>query len=64
MKLWSLKEIYDHFRVICSAVTIYARRQKMTKVDFSAISKLAHIFNMMIEDLVEILEKNSLNFNC
>ncbi|PHM11186.1 transcriptional regulator [Nostoc sp. 'Peltigera malacea cyanobiont' DB3992] len=64
MKVWSLKEISEHCGVICSTVTIYAHSHKMTKFDFSAISKLAHIFNMTIEDLVEILEKNRQNSNC
>nr|WP_322711114.1 XRE family transcriptional regulator [Nostoc sp. ChiSLP03a] len=57
MKVWSIKEVSDHCGVICSRVTSYARRHKTTTVDFSDISKLARIFNMTIENLVEILEK-------
>lgn len=55
--MWSLKEASDHCEVICNRVTSYARRQKTTTVDFPAISKLARIFNMTIENLVGILEK-------
>lgn len=57
VKVWSLKEASDHCEVICNRVTSYARRQKTTTVDFPDISKLARIFNMTIENLVEILEK-------
>ncbi|MDZ7970468.1 MAG: XRE family transcriptional regulator [Nostoc sp. DedSLP03] len=57
MKVWSFKEASDHCEVICGRVTSYAPRHKTTTVDFPAISKLALIFNMTIENLVEILEK-------
>jgi putative transcriptional regulator len=54
---WTLKEVSDRSGVIYSTVRSYARRPRMTTVDFTAIHKLARTFNVTIEDLVEILEE-------
>ncbi|WP_335204853.1 helix-turn-helix domain-containing protein [Nostoc sp.] len=56
-KAWTLKEISDHYGVINSTVRSYTRRLGMTTVDFTAIHRLAHTFDVTIEDLVEILEE-------
>lgn len=56
-KGWTLKEVSDRSGVIYSTVRSYARRSQMTTVDFTAIYKLARTFDVMIEDLVEILEE-------
>ncbi len=56
-KGWTLKEVSDRSGVIYSTVRSYARRSGMTTVDFTAIHKLARTFDVMIEDLVEILEE-------
>ncbi|MBW4563151.1 MAG: helix-turn-helix transcriptional regulator [Mojavia pulchra JT2-VF2] len=56
-KGWTLKEVSDRSGVIYSTVRSYARRSRMTTVDFTAIHKLARTFDVMIEDLVEILEE-------
>lgn len=56
-KGWTLKEVSDRSGVIYSTVRSYARRPGMTTVDFTAIHKLARTFDVMIEDLVEILEE-------
>ena len=56
-KGWTLKEVSDRSGVIYSTVRSYARRAGMTTVDFTAIHKLARTFDVMIEDLVEILEE-------
>lgn len=56
-KGWTLKEVSDRSGVIYSTVRSYARRSGMTTVDFTAIHKLARTFDVMIEDLVEIIEE-------
>ncbi|MBH8574660.1 helix-turn-helix transcriptional regulator [Nostocaceae cyanobacterium CENA369] len=56
-KGWTLKEVSDRSGVIYSTVRSYARRSQMTTVDFTSIQKLARTFNVMIEELVEILEE-------
>ena len=56
-KAWTLKEVSDRYGVINSTARSYTRRSGMTTVDFTAIPKLAHTFDVTIEDLVEILEE-------
>ncbi|MEH2465525.1 helix-turn-helix domain-containing protein [Nostoc sp.] len=56
-KGWTLKEVSDRYGVINSTVRSYTRRSGMTTVDFTAIHRLGHIFDVTIEDLVEILEE-------
>lgn len=56
-KGWTLKEVSDRYGVINSIVINYTRRSGMTTVDFTAIHRLAHTFDVTIEDLVEILEE-------
>lgn len=55
-KGWTLKEVSDRSGVVYNTVKSYARRPEMAMVDFTAIHKLARTFDVMIEDLVEILE--------
>ena len=54
---WTLKEVSERSGVIYSTVRSYARRSAMSMVDYTALHKLARTFNVMIEDLVEILEE-------
>jgi putative transcriptional regulator len=56
-KGWTLKEVSDRSGVIYSTVRSYARRSGMATVDFTALHKLARTFDVMIEDLVEIIEE-------
>ena len=56
-KGWTLKEVSDRSGVIYSTVRSYARRPEMAMVDLTAIHKLARTFDVMIEDLVEIIEE-------
>ncbi|MEH2014227.1 helix-turn-helix domain-containing protein [Nostoc sp.] len=56
-KAWTIKQVSDRSGVIYSTVRSYARCSEMTTVDFTAIYKLAHTFDVTIEDLVEILEE-------
>ncbi|HBW58145.1 MAG TPA: transcriptional regulator [Oscillatoriales bacterium UBA8482] len=56
-KGWTLKEVSERSGVIYSTVRSYARRSGMAMVDFTALHKLARTFDVMIEDLVEIIEE-------
>ncbi|MEH2117526.1 helix-turn-helix domain-containing protein [Nostoc sp.] len=56
-KAWRLKQVSDRSGVIYSTVRSYTRRLGMTTVDFTAIHRLAHTFDVTIEDLVEIIEE-------
>ncbi|NET05605.1 MAG: helix-turn-helix transcriptional regulator [Symploca sp. SIO2B6] len=55
-KGWTLKEVSERSGVIYSTVRSYARRPEMAMVDYTAVHKLARTFDVMVEDLVEILE--------
>ncbi|GET37622.1 helix-turn-helix domain-containing protein [Microseira wollei] len=54
-KGWTLKEVSERSGVIYSTVRTYARSPAMAMVDFTAIQKLARAFDVMIEDLVEVV---------
>lgn len=56
-KGWTLKEVSERSGVIYSTVTTYARSRGMAMVDFTSLQKLARTFDVMVEDLVEVLEE-------
>lgn len=56
-KGWTFKEVADRSGVIYNTVKHYARCPGMSTVDFISLQKLARTFDVMIEDLVEILEE-------
>lgn len=56
-KGWTLKEVSQRSEIPYSTVKKYAQAPKLTTVDYTALQKLARIFDVMIEDLVEVLEE-------
>jgi transcriptional regulator with XRE-family HTH domain len=56
-KGWTFKEVAERSGVIYSTVRHYARCSGMSTVDFISLKKLARTFDVMIEDLVEIVEE-------
>ncbi|TAE60156.1 MAG: XRE family transcriptional regulator [Nostocales cyanobacterium] len=56
-KGWTIKEVSDRSGVVYSTLRTYARSPGMAMVDFTAIQKLARTFDVMIEDLVEVIEE-------
>jgi transcriptional regulator with XRE-family HTH domain len=56
-KGWTLQDVADRSGVNYNTVKSYARRDDgMSMVDLAAVQKIARVFDVMIEDLIEILE--------
>lgn len=53
---WTLKEVAARSGVPYTTVTTYARSPGMATVDVTALQKLARTFDVMIEDLIEVVE--------
>ena len=56
-KGWTIKEVSDRSGVVYSTLRTYARSPGMAMVDYTAIQKLARTFDVMIEDLVEVIQE-------
>ncbi len=56
-KGWTFKEVSERSGVIYNTVKHYARCPGMSTVDFISLQKLARTFDVMIEEMVEILEE-------
>ncbi len=55
-KGWTLKDVADRANVPYSTVRHYARSQGLATVDLTSIQKIARIFDVLIEDLMEVIE--------
>ncbi|HAX78775.1 MAG TPA: transcriptional regulator [Cyanobacteria bacterium UBA11372] len=56
-KGWTLKEVSVRAGIPYSTITTYARSNGMTTADVIALQKLARTFDVMIEDLIEVIEE-------
>ncbi|MBD2607759.1 MAG: helix-turn-helix domain-containing protein [Hassallia sp. WJT32-NPBG1] len=56
-KGWTLKEVSDRSGVGYSAIKVYARSPGLATVDVTALHKLARTFDVLIEDLYEIVQE-------
>ena len=54
---WSLEEVSERSGVNYQTLASYVRRDQLAMVDFTAVQKLARVFEVAIEDLVEVLEE-------
>ncbi len=56
-KGWTLKEVSVRAGIPYSTITTYARSNGMTMADVLALQKLARTFDVLIEDLIEVVEE-------
>jgi transcriptional regulator with XRE-family HTH domain len=54
---WTIKEVSDRSGVVYSTLRTYARSPGMAMVDGTALVKLAKVFEVTIEDLIEVIEE-------
>jgi transcriptional regulator with XRE-family HTH domain len=54
---WTLKEVSDRSGVVYSTLRTYARSPGLATVDVTALQKLARTFDVMMEDLIEVVEE-------
>jgi putative transcriptional regulator len=54
---WTLKEVAERSGVNYSTLKTYARSPKIATADVTALIKLARTFDVMIEDLIEVVEE-------
>lgn len=56
-KGWTLKEVSNRTGVPYTTIATYAKSTEMATVDYTALHKMARVFEVSVEDLVEILEE-------
>ncbi len=56
-KSWTLKDVSERSGIPYSTVKNYAQAPSLATVDYTALQKLARVFDVMIDDLVEVLEE-------
>lgn len=56
-KNWTLKEVAKRSEIPYTTVTTYARSTGMAMADVTALLKLARVFEVSIEDLIEVVEE-------
>lgn len=56
-KGWTLKEVSNRTGIPYTTIATYAKSSGMATVDYTALHKIARVFEIAIEDLVEILEE-------
>ena len=54
---WTLRDVSDRSGIVYSTLRTYARSSGMATVDVTALIKLARVFEVAIEDLIEIVEE-------
>ena len=56
-KGWTLKEVASRARIPYTTVTTYARSPGMAMADLTAVQKLAQVFDVSMEELIETIEE-------
>ena len=54
---WTLKEVSNRSGVPYTTIATYANSSGMATVDYTALHKMARVFGISIEDLVEIVKE-------
>jgi putative transcriptional regulator len=54
---WTIKEVSERSGVPYGTVKTYARWPERSTVDLTALKKLAQAFNVLLEDLFEVVEQ-------
>ena len=54
---WTLKEVASRSGVNYSTLKTYARSSGMATVDATALIKLARVFDVTLEDLIEVVKE-------
>jgi putative transcriptional regulator len=54
---WTLKEVSNRTGIPYTTIATYAKSTGMATVDYTAIYKMARVFDVSVEDLVEIVEE-------
>ena len=55
-KGWTLKEVSDRSGIAYTTLKNYAKSPGLATIDVTSLHKLAQIFDVMIEDLYEIVQ--------
>ncbi|MBD2578769.1 helix-turn-helix transcriptional regulator [Oscillatoria sp. FACHB-1406] len=56
-KGWTLKEVSERSGIPYSTVKNYSRSSRLSTVDYTALQKFARLFDVAIEEVVEVLEE-------
>ncbi|MFB8796323.1 MAG: helix-turn-helix transcriptional regulator [Microcoleus sp.] len=56
-KGWTIKEVSERSGVVYSTLRTYARSPGLATIDVTALDKLARTFDVMVEDLYEIVQE-------
>jgi putative transcriptional regulator len=56
-KGWTLREVAERSGVVYSTLRTYARSPGLATVDVTALQKLARTFDVMMEDLIEVVKE-------
>ena len=54
---WTIKEVSKRSGVVYSTLKTYARSTGMATVDLTAVIKIARVFGVTVEELVEVVEE-------
>lgn len=54
---WTLKEVAERSELPYSTVATYANSSGMAMVNLISVQKIARVFGVLIEDLIETLEE-------
>lgn len=54
---WTIKEVSERSGIVYSTLRTYARSPGMATVDATALIKLARVFEVTIEELIEVVEE-------